>query len=65
MVTTGTVMSTKELVLTNVNETIRGFIVDGINDIVDEKYFEISLPCMREALTTINLEISIRAVADV
>ena len=63
MVTTGTVMSIRELVLVNVNETIRGFIVDSINDVVDERWFEISLPDMRQALTTVNLEIGIRAIA--
>ena len=56
-------MSIRELSLANVNETIRGFIVDSINDVVDEKWFEISLPDMRQALTTVNLEIGIRAIA--
>ena len=56
-------MSIIDLSLANVNETIRGFLVDTINDTVDEKWFEISLPCMREVLTTVNLEVIIRAIA--
>ena len=56
-------MSVRELVLANVNETIRGFFVGSMNDVVDEKWFEISLPEMRQALISVNLEIGTRAIA--
>jgi hypothetical protein len=56
-------MGERRLALANVNRTVKGFIIDSINDVADERWFEISLPDMRQSLTTVDLEISIRNIA--
>ena len=56
-------MGTRELTLVNVNEMIRGFLIDSINDTVDEEWITISLPEMRRVLSTVNVEIIIRSIA--